>query len=638
MDFMKLDIQLFASGTISLGTNGYLTGQIVWSSTSNGTAANSSNVTATLQLRRTNSYTTTGTWTGNLSINGNSASYSYYGGISSSWVTVSSRTVTVAHNADGSKTCTISGSGTGPSGTSLAGKTVSNSANVTLDKIPRQATIKSAPDFNDEANPTITYSNPAGNSVASLMACIANSNGSAIYASYRDISKTGTSYTFNLTEAERENLRQATPNSNSLSVRFYVRTIISGTTYYSYINKTLTIVNANPIFTNFDFNDINSTTLALTGNSKKIITNYSDVQVSIDTTNKAEAQKDASIIKYRFTNDNQNIDINYSDSATVTGTINKVIDGTNNVYAIDSRNNSTLVTKLASEVIKYEPIYIDKQLSSVTRNNSNVGTGAILNLEGTFWNDNFGQVQNSIQSVTYKFKKTGEGIWLNGTTQLTLTITDNSFSFNGLIASNNPDTSWDLESSYNVKIIISDKLSINEVDLILNSAIPTLSLDKNGVGIMCAYDSSIGGKLQIGGQRALAGDVITATLSNQITVPSMTRTLLPFSNYRSTSNSLILNNGAIEINDDATYILISGACSINKQSGNLDELNVDILVDSMTACSAYKISAGGLYNDTCVIAPIIVRASRGSTIQMDLYTLEGCKAVSYTYLTVQILK
>ena len=42
-----------ANGTISLGTSGAIMGQIVWSSSSNGSVANSSNVLATIQVRKT---------------------------------------------------------------------------------------------------------------------------------------------------------------------------------------------------------------------------------------------------------------------------------------------------------------------------------------------------------------------------------------------------------------------------------------------------------------------------------------------------------------------------------------------------------------------------------------------------------
>lgn len=130
-----------ASGTINLGTSGYLQGQIVWSSYSNGSSANSSNVTASLQVRRTNSYTTTGTWTGNLNIGGNNQSYSIHTGVSNSWVTLKSFSTTISHNSNGQGSCYIQGKVNAPSGTSLAGKSLSAESTVGLDTIPRYANV-----------------------------------------------------------------------------------------------------------------------------------------------------------------------------------------------------------------------------------------------------------------------------------------------------------------------------------------------------------------------------------------------------------------------------------------------------------------------------------------------------------------
>ena len=98
-----------ASGTISLGTKGYLEGRITWSSSSNGSSANSSDVTASIQARRTNEYTTTGTWTGNLNIGGTNKTFSEYKSISNNWVTLCFFKITKKHNDDGSGTCAISG-------------------------------------------------------------------------------------------------------------------------------------------------------------------------------------------------------------------------------------------------------------------------------------------------------------------------------------------------------------------------------------------------------------------------------------------------------------------------------------------------------------------------------------------------
>lgn len=138
---MKLDIQLFASGTI----NGSSTAsnsdcRITWSSTGD-TSTNSSSVTANIQIYRSGSSSTTGTFSGSITINGKKQSVSkkfspYNWG---SWATVGSYTVTVPHNSDGTKSITIKGSLT-QTGTTMAG-TYSASGTAVLD------TLHKAPNF-----------------------------------------------------------------------------------------------------------------------------------------------------------------------------------------------------------------------------------------------------------------------------------------------------------------------------------------------------------------------------------------------------------------------------------------------------------------------------------------------------------
>lgn len=192
-----------------------------------------------------------------------------------------SGSITVPHRADGSLTgyaravWTKAGNSnwTPNSGSVATGSTA-------LINIPRAATITSAPNFNDTDNPTIGYSNPAGSAVASLQACIANPAGTVVYAQYRDISISGSSYTFNLTDAERNALRQACANSPTLAVKFYVTTVIGGNTYYSTLDRTMTIVDGNPTFS-AAYLDTNSTTTDITNNNQQIIRNQSTVQINV---------------------------------------------------------------------------------------------------------------------------------------------------------------------------------------------------------------------------------------------------------------------------------------------------------------------------------------------------------------------
>lgn len=108
----------------------------------------------------------------------------------------------------------------------------------TLDNIPRQATITSAPDFNDTQLPTITYSNPAGNYVEALEICIADERAWNAYVSYRPVNKTGSlSYTFTADDVTA--LKNITVNS--LALTFVLRTKIGGEYFYNSIQKTFTM-------------------------------------------------------------------------------------------------------------------------------------------------------------------------------------------------------------------------------------------------------------------------------------------------------------------------------------------------------------------------------------------------------------
>ena len=156
------------------------------------------------------------------------------------WKIFATRTYDVAHNADGTYSAERTGSFTTDATDDWTLKSGSASVSYTLPTIPRQGKILTAPDFTDEDNPTITYENPAGNAVTTLQACI-SLVGSKDDIKYRDISKTGTSYTFNLTSEERKLLRDATPNG-SRTVMFYVRTEIGSSTFYSTLDRTFTVV------------------------------------------------------------------------------------------------------------------------------------------------------------------------------------------------------------------------------------------------------------------------------------------------------------------------------------------------------------------------------------------------------------
>lgn len=128
-----------AKGTISGSTsNQYIDSKIEWSSTPNNTA-NTSKVTAALYYRRNNTgYETKGTGTFSITINGSKTSVTKHLTIGTDWVLAVEATTTISHNTDGSKSISISASGS-ITGTSLSSTACSGTAQ--LDTIPRSTSI-----------------------------------------------------------------------------------------------------------------------------------------------------------------------------------------------------------------------------------------------------------------------------------------------------------------------------------------------------------------------------------------------------------------------------------------------------------------------------------------------------------------
>ena len=220
--------------------------------------------------------------------------------------------------------------------------------------IASQASITSATDFNDEQNPTIYYSNPAGANVTSLQACI-SLDGSKDDIAYRDVPTTGTSYTFNLTDAERAVLRNNTPKT-SRKLLFCLRTIVESNLYISTSEKTLTIVNANPSFaaSQVTYMDTNSATVAVTGNNQHIVQNKSVLSVTFTA---ATALKGAKITSY-IVSVNGVAKPSTSAGTIEFGTINANSDLSLSVTAVDSRGNSTPVYKTVTVIPYAEPTVV----------------------------------------------------------------------------------------------------------------------------------------------------------------------------------------------------------------------------------------------------------------------------------------
>lgn len=348
----------------------------------------------------------------------------------------------------------------------------------------------------------VTASNPSGAGCQIVMEVPAGS---------RRIAKTGTDVTFSVDEVNSMMQYIGSPTS---SIRVTADTIDnSGNVAYSSWNDgTYTIVNSNPEFNSFLFEDINEKTLALTGNNKDCIKGYSTIKATIPVNLKAVAKNYATMSKYRFTIGNGTTDVAYSNTADVSMQLTNVSSGIYTVHAIDSRGLSTPVELLANNVIDYKNIEKGSKITATRVNSSGeiVGTSELVKLffEGSIWYNedgskgNFGVVTNSIKSAKYRFKLASQSEWAEENTYKDITVTlnaDGTFTFDDFIEGDTTEKGFNINNAYNIEVVVDDELSSAKYTVNLGSGTPHIAYAKNGVSIMGKYDENEGGKLQIGG-------------------------------------------------------------------------------------------------------------------------------------------
>lgn len=343
---------------------------------------------------------------------------------------VASGTVDIAHNADGTKAISI----TVEAAIYERYVNKSGSGTFTLDAIPRAATITSAPNFNDEENPTINYSNILGNSVSTLQACI-SFDGNYDTIAYRDISKTINSYTFILTDAERNVIRQSTTTANSRRVYFIIKTIMGGNTYYSKVEKTLTIINAPPVL-NPTITDTNPHTLALTGDANILVRNYSNANITFG----ASGSKGATITSLKV--------VNGGSTLTADGTINNVEGNVFHFTVEDSRGNVTKQS-VTKKSVQYTRLTCNLVAASASLADNNTTT-INYELNGNFFVGGFGKANNTL-TLYYRIKA-NNGSWQLYQTSEHPEITNNAYSLTGAI------TGLDYTKTYTVEFMAQDAI------------------------------------------------------------------------------------------------------------------------------------------------------------------------------------
>lgn len=580
------------NGTVSMNGD-KLSFYATWSAKPN-TAGNYSDVTVKSFWRTTSTgwnFNTVGSRNASITINGSTQNiskvFSIYWDTVGNPYQIQSYTCRVPHNNDGSKSITISAYADGTASSYGPGK-CSAQATVTLDKIPRGATIASAPDFTDEDNPIVKVSNPAG--VAVELGVF--KDGTHAIADYRTIS--GTSYTFNFTKEERDKLRQNSITSNKSQVRFYIRSVVGGQTFITYLTKTLTIRNPQPTL-NPVVQDVNEATIALTGDRDTVVRRMSNMQVTVG----AAAVKFATIKSVKVVNGNKQL--------TGDGVIEGSDSGTFVVSVTDSRGNTTTRT-IVKNVINYTLLtcYVGSNVPNALGEFQLECTGAV-------YDDTFGLVENSI-TVDYRFRERYSEEWSPWTPML-------SASFNQSYTAQVDVTELDYKKTYEFQCRVTDKLATVESSIRVVVSRPIFDWSSDDFKFYVPVSLVTYNEDGSSETRSLYTCGITARISGTVALSGGEKNL-PINTALCAYGGAKVSNNAVVINAEGIYAVAASVYFASTAS--VLYCGAYIRANGVEVSSLHSGIANGVGG--IAIPPTLVKLIAGSTITLSAYTASGSSA------------
>ena len=382
----------------------------------------------------------------------------------------------VTHNNDG--TFTLSGSA---GFTSTAwGMGTSGNYSATLPTIPRGSKINDFSDYFNLGDPlTFSITKNVASYYDVLQIGFVKDN-TTEYVVLDTVENVENGYVWNATEEMLNTIYTNTPTRNFRTLTFRLSTYTDSTkaTQIGDTNEKSNvgmIVNAEPTFTSFNYQDVNNKTIALTDDSSKIVKGYSTLRINNLV---ASANKGATLQLIQIN------DIQYPYSENFTIDIEKWASNNITIYVIDSRNNSTkLEVLIGINFVNYTEKTITNK--SCLRDGS-INEESVLSFSGTFFNSSFGAVDNTL-TASYKYKETSSNEWIDGNTVLTLTINKNNFSYEGYIKGDT-NTGFSADKSFDIQITINDLLSERTTTLILAVGEPAIDVYKSNVAFGGIYD------------------------------------------------------------------------------------------------------------------------------------------------------
>ena len=362
-------------------------------------------------------------------------------------VSMASWTGNVYHNSRGELSVDLAGSFSIKGVSSLRGGSISRSW--TLPTIPRESSV-TCTDGNIESSVTVNINRASSSFSHTITYNFQGLTGTIA-------TKTGnTSIGWTLPTSFFAKI----PNSKSASGTIKCETY-DGSTYIgsSTCRFNAFVSNSEPTIS-ATVEDVNATTIALTGNKNKLIKYKSTAKVVINAT----AKNSSSISSYKTVCAGKS-------ASTATSNITEIESGNFDVSCTDSRGftSSTTVKKEIVDYIKLAITSLELSRPNTTSNTVNIS------LKGNYFNASFGSVSNTL-ALKFRSRISG-GTW-GSYINLNPTKSGNTFLISGNLGS-----TYNFNNEYEFEFVATDKVSTITQTSIVSRGIPLIDIGKDDIVI-----------------------------------------------------------------------------------------------------------------------------------------------------------
>ena len=370
--------------------------------------------------------------------------------------------------------------------------------------------------------------------------------------------------------------------------------------------------------------DTNSTTIALTGDSSKIVKYISKPKVTIT----AQAQQQADISSYSTVWGN-------SSSTAQETTFNSGIDS--NIVTVSAKDSRNWVGEEEYDLNalgKYIE-YIKPNFSKFTLSRPETTSNTInADLTGVWFNSSFGATSNTLE-LKYRYKEKG-GEYGDYQT-ITLTTNENNFSFDGSLGS-----SFNYQKQYDFEFVLTDKLMSVITTFNVESGESIIRIAETYMRIL--GDLKISGNLTVNERQIYPNDNIICVTNSAEYVLNQTKVYEKVGNlelWNQLGNKLSLSNDEIIIGSGISKIIVRYSLVFNGAGGKGTKYIRLMKNDTNTRLVAQgTLGTSGVENYRLIMhtTDFLLDVEEGDHIWLAVYGIAGDKVeynANYLIFTVR---